>query len=100
MATLHITEFESLQLSSGGEHIQVVKLPAIRTTVVTFTTATLSGQLSARTVLVRLYPSADAYFQNGPNTTVATTESIPVTAKAAEYFEVTPSSFISVVTQA
>ena len=93
MATLSISEYEHLAVAMNG--VMCGKEPSLATQTVTFTTATPSAQFSRKTRFVRLWASADCRVAFGPDR-VASAASMPITAKAGEYFGVRPQDRVSV----
>lgn len=67
MATLHITEFESLPVDGNGNVLHIAKMPAHTQPIVSYTTSTQSAAFSARTRFIRVIASAAAHLEFGDN---------------------------------
>ena len=100
MPTLIITEFSDLQATRFVAAMNAAVLPALgRQAVAIGATSVASASVGATTVLVRLQADANCSFIAGA-TPVATSTSDPLTAGAAEYFQVTPGLKIAVIARA
>jgi hypothetical protein len=100
MAKVWITEVAEMSFMQGGERIQAVQLPPVKEQAFEFSTATRSLPFSARVRAIRVRADADAHITIGGDNVVADTNSLPITAKAAEYFGVLPGQYLSIVAAA
>lgn len=73
MATLWITEYNSVGLGTPGYAAPIAMEPAVTDQTVTFTSATSSAAFNAKTNFVRLYASTDCHvlFGAAPTATAA-----------------------------
>jgi len=90
MATLNITEFDSLaNIEQPGQFAQCGKLNenTVYQSPVTYTTSTQSAQFAATTKFIRVMSTALAYLVAGENPT-ATTSGAPIQPGVEYYFGV------------
>jgi len=88
MATLWITEYESMA-NVGGGIAQVPKEPAVTTQAVTYSSSTASAAFNAKTTLIGVRASALAHLNFGL-TPVATALMPPISSGETRYFGVNP----------
>jgi len=78
MATLFITECESMGLDADGFEIQALKMPPIAEQAVSFSSSTASAAFNDRTRVVMLLSTAAANISFGASpTATASTTAIP-----------------------
>lgn len=87
MATLWISEYESIG-NAGGGIAQLAKEPSVTSQTITYTTSTAATTaFNDKTKFIRVIASADAYLAFGPAPT-ATATSLYLPSGTAEYFAV------------
>jgi hypothetical protein len=108
MGVFHILEFNAILKADVGEAqqdvgvaqqdvgvAQAVKLPAITSQAITFTSATLSSAFNEATKLIRIVSDTQCYIEVGASPT-ATANSMLVPAFSVEYFGVTAGDKVSI----
>jgi hypothetical protein len=96
VADIYITEFQASGNSVSGAQLQVGVQPAVAMQKVSFTTSTQSALFDARTVFIRLHPTADCHVIVGTSPT-ATTNHMPMLADSTEYFGVLAGMRLAVI---
>jgi len=94
MATIEITEYDTLTKDLKGYEVQAPQEPSLIVQNVTYTTATNSALLQATTKLVRIKTSAIAYIKF--NGTASASGCTSLAADTVEYFGVKGGTFISI----
>lgn len=85
MASLYISEYDSLALDQKGEPVLAGYEPSLNTQKVTFSTSAASNALDGRTRYVRVVADAACHISFGASPT-ATTNDLPLQANSPEYF--------------
>ena len=88
-ATLYILETQGQAKDGIGLQASAVDISLIinKQAIVSSSSSVPSSKFNQMTHLIRLWADGDGYIEFGPNPT-ATTSSIPIAAKTAEYFAV------------
>ena len=96
MALCKITEYEHA-VQQGVNVVPAGKEPSLAVQNITFTTATASAPVSAKTHLIRIKADAKVYFRCGkPGETTAVAADTDIEANCSEYFGITPGYVVSV----
>lgn len=96
MATLYITEFDSIAVGMPGQAAQIAKEPSVTSQKVTFSTAAASSAFGANTRLIRLVPSAACYIVFGDDPTADANDEYLGTANIEYWRGVQPGQKVSV----
>ena len=98
MAIMYIREYSRLAKDSNGDTIQAGQEPAIASQFITYTaTAELSAVFNARTKFIRIFIDADGFIDVGDSPVAVTLQSMPLSARAPEFFGVTQNHRVSAV---
>ena len=100
MATLYITEYESLVVDPNNYPIQIPKEPHVATQAITISSSHAeSSQFNALTKFVRITTDTDCYVIFGDSSVQSTTSHPLLSANAVEYRGITAESqYLSAVT--